>query len=67
MWSTARCLAALQPRLPATFELTVSPRQLVLLPGTVAFGARADGAGWVFGLRDAKRDKPHLVGTARPR
>jgi acyl dehydratase len=67
MWSAARCLAALQPRLPDAFELTVSLRKPVLLPGTVAFGARADGAGWVFGLRDAKKDRLHLVGTARPR
>jgi acyl dehydratase len=67
MWSTARCLAALQPRLPDTFELTVSLRKPVLLPGTVSFGARADGDGWVFGLRDAKEDRLHLVGTARPR
>jgi acyl dehydratase len=67
MWSTARCLAALQPRLPDTFELTVSLRKPVLLPGTVSFGARADGDGWVFGLRDAKKDRLHLVGTARPR
>ena len=60
-------MAALQPRLADAFELTTSLRKPVLLPGTVAFGARADGAGWVFGLRDAKKDRLHLVGTARPR
>ena len=26
----------------------------------------AEGEGWVFGLRDAKTDRLHLVGTARP-
>lgn len=66
MWSKARCLASLQPRLPDAFEIAVAFKKPVLLPTTVAFGADQDGDRWVFGLLDAKRDTPHLVGTAGP-
>lgn len=66
MWSKARCLAALQPRLPDAFELAVAFKKPVLLPSTVSFGAEQEGERWVFGLRNAKRDTPHLVGTATP-
>jgi len=67
MWSKARCLAALQPRLPGGFEIAVALKKPVLLPTTVSFGAVEDDGGWLFGLRDAKRETPHLVGKARGR
>lgn len=66
MWSKARCLAALQPRLPDAFEIAVAFKKPVLLPSTVAFGAQQAGDRWVFGLRNAKRDTPHVVGTVDP-
>lgn len=66
MWSKARCLAALAPRLPDAFEISVALKKPVLLPTTVSFGAVQEGDTWVFGLGDAKRDIPHLVGSASP-
>jgi acyl dehydratase len=40
MWTKARCLAALSGRLPAAFAVEVEFKLPILLPGTVAFGAR---------------------------
>ena len=66
MWSKARCLAALQPRLPDAFEVAVDFKKPVLLPATVAFGAERDASGaTTFALRDAKKGTLHLVGTTR--
>jgi acyl dehydratase len=68
MWSKARCLAALQPRLPDAFEVAVDFKKPVLLPATVSFGAEQDVSGTTtFALRDAKKGTLHLVGTTRPR
>lgn len=66
MWSKARCLAALTPRLPDAYEMSVALKKPILLPTTVSFGAALDGETWVFGLRGIKRGTPHLVGTATP-
>jgi acyl dehydratase len=66
MWSKARSLAALQPRLPAAFEVDVEFRKPILLPATVAFGAQRSGSAIDFGLTDARKGTPHLVGSARP-
>jgi acyl dehydratase len=66
MWSKARSLAALQPRLPKAFEVDVEFKKPILLPATVAFGAHQTGSGIDFGLSDAKKGKTHLVGSARP-
>jgi acyl dehydratase len=63
MWSKARCLAALEGRLPDAYAVTVAFKTPIMLPGTVAFAAeRAGGAGWTFGLRSARSGKPHLTG-----
>lgn len=67
MWSKARCLAALQPRLPDGFEVAVDFKKPVLLPATVSFGAEQHAPGTTtWGLRDAARGTLHLVGTTRP-
>jgi acyl dehydratase len=76
MWSKARCLAALEGRLPDAVTVEVAFKKPVLLPGTVAFGARrtargaagrhsADG-GWDFALTSPKTEAPHLLGRATP-
>lgn len=67
MWSKARCVAALQPRLPRSFEVEVDFKKPILLPATVAFGATAGGGGeeTEFGLTDARKGTPHLVGRVR--
>ena len=63
MWTKARCLAALGPELPESFTVAVSFRRPILLPATVIF-AEARAAGELrFGVRDARRDTPHLDGA----
>lgn len=65
MWSLARCVAALENRLPEAVTVEVAFKKPILLPGTVAFGheARPDG-GQVFALTSPKDAAPHLVGRA---
>lgn len=59
MWSKARCLAALEGRLPAEYTVDVSFKQPILLPATIGFAASERDRGWEFRL-DGKR--PHLAG-----
>jgi hypothetical protein len=63
MWSKARCLAALDGRLPAQYTVDVAFQAPILLPGTVSFGARRTGDGWEFGLSSSR---PHLAGEVTP-
>jgi len=66
MWSLARCLAALENRLPDAYLVDVSFTRPLPLPGTAALTATAgsDG-GWTFGLYDPGTGRPHLTGTVR--
>jgi hypothetical protein len=64
MWSKARCVAALDGRLPDAVTVEVVFRKPVLLPGTVAIGSAKVGDGYAFALRDPRSDKPHLLGRA---
>jgi MaoC like domain len=59
MWSKARCLAALEPSLPAAYEVSVDFRKPILLPGTVTFERSAER----FAVRSA--DAVHLLGRFR--
>ena len=59
MWTKARCLAALDSRLPDAFTVEVSFRRPILLPATVEFAE----AGERFAVRDAKKGAPHLDGS----
>jgi acyl dehydratase len=63
MWTKARCLAALEPRLPDAFTLQAAFRKPILLPATVSFAQAPVVAGVRFGVRDAATDKPHLDGS----
>ncbi|HEY2949796.1 MAG TPA: MaoC/PaaZ C-terminal domain-containing protein [Micromonosporaceae bacterium] len=64
MWSTARCLAAFEGRLPEAYTVGVQFKAPILLPARVGFSASpADAGGWRFALHDAKSGKPHLSGT----
>jgi acyl dehydratase len=68
MWTKARCLAALGPRLPRAYTVQVAFRKPILLPGTVEF-AEAVGTpegSIAFGVRDAKRGSAHLDGLITP-
>ncbi len=65
MWSKARCLAALEPRLPEAYTVDVAFKLPVPLPSTVAFSASPNGAGWDFALHSARDGRPHLTGSVR--
>jgi MaoC like domain len=60
MWSKARCLAALEGRLPDAYTVDVAFKLPILLPATVALRTSNQ---WHFSLHDAKSAKPHLTGT----
>lgn len=62
MWSTARCLAALDGRLPDAVTVEVAFKKPVLLPGKVAFGSRRHEDGYAFSLTSPKSGAPHLLG-----
>jgi acyl dehydratase len=63
MWTKARCLAALEGRLPDAYTVEVSFKRPIGLPATVAFTAAPQGNGWSLALSGATSGKPHLVGT----
>jgi hypothetical protein len=67
MWTKARCLAAMGSELPATFGVDVAFKRPILLPATVSFAEAAGADGITFGVRDAKRDTPHLDGIVTRR
>jgi MaoC like domain/N-terminal half of MaoC dehydratase len=66
MWTKARCLAALESRLPDAFATEVRFRKPILLPGRVEFASASDGDRIDFAVRDAKRGTPHLDGRIEP-
>jgi acyl dehydratase len=64
MWTKARCLAALGPRLPERFTVEVGFRKPILLPATVQFSEREQTGGAIrFGVRGAGKATPHLDGS----
>nr|WP_231957055.1 MULTISPECIES: MaoC/PaaZ C-terminal domain-containing protein [unclassified Actinoplanes] len=60
MWTKARCLAALEGRLPDAYTVEVSFRQPILLPSTVRFTATLTGDDWDFAVVSKRT---HLTGT----
>jgi acyl dehydratase len=62
MWTKARCLAALEPRLPDAFSVQVAFKRPILLPGSVEFCEVANPGGIDFGVRDPATGKSHLDG-----
>jgi len=65
MWSKARCVAAVESRLPDDVTVEVEFKKPILLPGKVAFGSRLVDGGVDFSLTRPKDGRPHLVGRAR--
>ena len=67
MWTKARCLAALGPPLSGRHPYTVSVafKRPILLPATVQFAEQAQPDRIAFGVRDVKRQTPHLDGEVR--
>jgi acyl dehydratase len=67
MWTKARCLAALDNRLPEAFAVDVSFRKPILLPARVKFASAEEIDEVVaFAVRDSKRQTPHLEGRLVP-
>jgi hypothetical protein len=62
MWSLARCVAALESRLPDAVQVDVSFRRPILLPGRVAFGSEPLDRGYAFSLTDPRSGATHLLG-----
>jgi acyl dehydratase len=69
MWTKARCLAAMENRLPAAFTVEAAFKRPILLPAKVQFaesGAPAPAGGEIrFGVRDPGKGTPHLDGVVR--
>jgi acyl dehydratase len=63
MWTKARCLAALEGRLPTAYTVDVAFKLPIRLPDTVSFGAVPAGGGWEFRVDSAV---PHLAGVVTP-
>jgi acyl dehydratase len=66
MWSLARCVAALENRLPDAVTVEVGFKKPIFLPGTVAFGLDPAADDLAFALTSPKDGSPHLVGRAVP-
>jgi hypothetical protein len=62
MWTKARCLAALEPRLPDAFTVEVAFKKPILLPGKVEFCEAETPGGIGFGVRDPRKGRSHLDG-----
>jgi hypothetical protein len=66
MWTHARVLGALEPRLPDAYRMDVRFTKPILLPSSVRFGARQDGDQWTAVVREATGPKSHLVAQVTP-
>jgi acyl dehydratase len=67
MWTKARCVAALEQRLPTAFSVDVDFRRPILLPGEVAFASEELEGGTIgFAVRDLTGASRHLDGRVEP-
>ena len=62
MWSKARCIAAIENRLPDAVRVEVGFKKPIFLPGTVTFGQQASDTGIDFSLSNPKNGDFHLLG-----
>lgn len=67
MWTMARCVAALENRIPDAATVEVAFKRPVLLPGTVQLGSTPLADGFAFNLTSPKDGSPHLVGRTTNR
>ncbi len=65
MWSLARCVAALENRLPDAVTVDAAFKKPILLPGSVAFGQDATEHGIAFALTSPTSGAPHVLGRTR--
>ncbi|MCA0251263.1 MAG: hypothetical protein LCH76_03025 [Actinobacteria bacterium] len=61
MWTHARVLAALENRLPDSYEVAVEFTKPILLPGTVGFAAAPRPGGWDAAVTTRDGSKPYLL------
>ena len=61
MWTKARCVAALEGRLPEAVTVDVRFKKPLLIPGRVEFSASEGVGGWEFAVWGKG---PHLLGSA---
>lgn len=62
MWTKARCLAALQNKLPDAFTVHVEFKKPILLPNTAIFGSEPTVDGFLFGVKGSKKPLTHVTG-----
>ena len=65
IWTKARCVAAMESRIPDAATVEVEFKKPVLLPTTVAFGSRIVDGGLDFSMTRPKDGAPHVVGRVR--
>jgi acyl dehydratase len=63
MWMKARCVAALEARIPDAFEVAVEFRRPLRIPGKARLRVARREGGLDFALEPPKGDRPHLTGT----
>lgn len=61
MWTHARLLAAMEPRLPAAYSVEVGFARPILLPAKVGAWWHADGDGWQAAVTTPDGAKPYLL------
>lgn len=62
MWTKARCLSALEPRLGDPFTVEVAFKRPIPLPAKVEFCEAGAPGAVEFGVRDRRKGKSHLDG-----
>jgi acyl dehydratase len=66
MWVKARCLAALEGRLPDALTADVTFKSPLLLPSTVGFSSQPAGPDWTIAVFHVASGRPHLAGRVSP-
>lgn len=66
MWTHARLLAALEPRLPDAYAVEVAFRRPILLPATVGAWWHPGADGWRAAVTIPDGAKPYLTATVNP-
>ncbi|WP_291377993.1 MaoC/PaaZ C-terminal domain-containing protein [Demequina sp.] len=61
MWTHARALAAIEPRLPPTYTVDVAFTKPILLPATVGLTSTPTATGHAAAVTDRTGTKPHLL------
>jgi acyl dehydratase len=65
MWLTARCLAALEGRLPDALTADVEFKSPLLLPSTVGFSSQPGATSRMIAVFHLSSSRPHLTGTIK--